>query len=177
MDEGAVRMLPRVEDGGELASPHAVHLQYPDDERVAAEERAAPRFPVAVPEFFVPDNSPQRAWEDAPERNNERVIEPDDRLCLPDGQVAHGGVIPVHNPAVATERFRRPRMERRVGQIYPVRPMHNAVEFDMRHVEQSRKMLRKGGFTGRRHADHRDTATERSKKWWSRLQPAVGIAG
>src|SRR4030095_7370788 len=116
-------------------SPRPVGLERPEEERVAAQERAAPRLAVAAPQLLAAADPAQRSGRKPPEDRPQRRVEPDDELCAFEDQVSELPVVAaVCDPAVHGQRLLDTRAEGLSGRLAPAGAPVQRVELDVRNA-------------------------------------------
>src|SRR6187200_3266495 len=97
----------------------------PEDppQQAVAPQRVAQRLAVAGPgpELLPGADPSDRAAGPAPEDRRERVVEPDDRVDAPPGDLSYGAVAAVDDPALRRDRAFDPLAEDIVGHRRPSR--------------------------------------------------------
>lgn len=120
-----------------LASPPVMTLQNPENRPFPAEKRAANRFLVAAPQFLAADNSSHAAERRAAQRDNDRVIEPDDRRRAGPDEIADRAIVAFDDPLFARDELLD--FFTKIGAARPLLSPVQAVELDVLASEALRE--------------------------------------
>ncbi len=134
-----------------------MRVQREENERLTPPERRLERLLVAVPELLAPADASHGSPEQARQPDANRQVEPDDHVGRAQQQVAELAVIrAVDHPAVRAQDRLDPGAQLLVGRLGPVRPVHERIHLDERHLEPLRELLPERRLAvPARAADHR----------------------
>src|SRR5215211_1597923 len=127
----------------------------PDEDRLAAEELIAPRFPVPSPELHVVADAVERAAPDPAQLDPKRQVEPDDGVRRVDDLLAQFRVVvAVDHPAAGGGRHcsADPGAELLRRWLAPVWTVVERIELDVGQVESARQLCGEGRLASARGA-------------------------
>src|SRR5262245_36863186 len=132
-----------------------MRLHHPPEERAAPPEGAAPALLVPAPELDVAADAADRAPPQPAELERERQVEPDDRVRLPEHELAELRlVVAVDHPPLGhvVHRLEHGCAELLGRRLVPVGPVVERVELDERQLEPPGWLLRERRLPGARGA-------------------------
>jgi len=153
-----MRMFGARQDFRVVALPSPVGVEVPKENRISREEGDPEALFASAPHRLAADGSPDRPPEELAEDANERVVKPDDRVCLRPDDASRAAVVSVENPRGAVRLLVNAGKQVGVRRLPPVRLPEERIHLDVFNVEafgdgaSDRRLAGAGG------ADHVDPA-------------------
>src|SRR5687767_8276408 len=108
---------------------------------------------VCTPQQFLCPPAPEGPARQLPQNDRQRIIQPDDCLCLGPDQVAYNAIVPCHNPSLGLCCFSDPGTEDVQRGALPVWLPVQGIQFDVIQVKSAGELFCKRGLARTRHTD------------------------